>query len=126
MRKFFLCLPLLFCTLVSIAQNNTNGLVWEMAQPADNIVSLWWRYEVTESEYDQVTYYVYRIEYTGQDHSERNEILVRTMPAKQTLGNESIVLKEFETRLVDLDLTGNYTKKGRIMLLPRTEPLFII
>lgn len=107
MRKFFLCLSLLFCTLMSIAQNNTNGLVWEMTQSADNIVSIWWRYEVTESEYDQVIYYVYRIEYTGQDHSERNEILVRTMPAKQTLGNESIVLKEFETRLVDLDLTGN-------------------
>ena len=107
MRKYLLLLTLSFCSLVAVAQNITNGVQWKMTQPADNIVSIWWQYNVAESEYDQVTYYIYRVEYTGQDYATRTEVLAREMPAKQTLGNESIIVKEFEIRLVDLDLTGN-------------------
>lgn len=106
MRKYLLLLTLSFCSLVAVAQNITNGVQWKMTQPADNIVSIWWQYNVAESEYDQVTYYIYRVEYTGQDYATRTEVLAREMPAKQTLGNESIIVKEFEIRLVDLDLTG--------------------
>lgn len=112
MRKLLLFLLLLSCSLGVFAQeivykNTTDGVNWNMTQPADNIVLIQWKYEVSEEEYDNVTYKIYRIEYTGQDYATRNEVLVRDMAAKETYGNQSIVLKEFETRLVDLDLTGN-------------------
>ena len=93
MRKLVLFLSFIFCSLISLAQNTTDGVQWKMTQPADNIVSIWWKYEVSESEYANVTYKIYRIEYTGQDYATRTEILAREMSAQQTLGNESIVLK---------------------------------
>lgn len=112
MRKLLLFLLLLSCSLGVFAQeivykNTTDGVNWNMTQPADNIVLIQWEYEVPEIEYDYVTYKIYRIEYTGQDYATRTEVLVRDMAAKGTYGEQSFILKEFETRLVDLDLTGN-------------------
>lgn len=112
MRKLLLFITLIFCSLVAVAQdviytNETNGVNWNMTQPADNIVLIQWEYEVPEIEYDYVTYKIYRIEYTGQDYATRTEVLVRDMPAKETYNGQSVILKEFETRLVDLDLTGS-------------------
>ena len=66
MRKFFLCLSLLFCTLMSIAQNNTNGLVWEMTQPADNTVTLSWQYAPADV---NTSFQIYRTDITTQDES---------------------------------------------------------
>lgn len=112
MRKLLLFITLIFCSLVAVAQdviytNETNGVNWNMTQVADNIVLIQWEYEVPEIEYDYVTYKIYRIEYTGQDYATRTDFLVRDMPAKQIYNGQSVILKEFETRLVDLDLTGS-------------------
>ena len=119
MRKLLLFLLLLSCSLGVFAQeivykNTTEGVNWNMTQPADNIVLIQWEYEVPENEYDYVTYKIYRIEYTGQDYATRTEVLVRDMPAKETYGDQSVVLKEFETRLVDLDLTGSKLYQFRL------------
>ena len=112
MRKLLLFITLILCSLGAVAQeivykNTTDGVNWNMTQVADNIVLIQWEYEVPEIEYDYVTYKIYRIEYTGQDYATRTEVLVRDMKAKETYNDQSIVLKEFETRLVDLDLTGD-------------------
>lgn len=123
MRKLVLFLSFIFCSLISLAQNTTDGVQWKMTQPADNIVSIWWKYEVSESEYANVTYKIYRIEYTGQDYATRTEILAREMSAQQTLGNESIVLKEFENRLVDLDLTGSTVYQFKIVVINKDRTI---
>lgn len=119
MRKLLLLLSLLSCSLGVFAQEivyekTTDGVNWNMTQVADNIVLIQWEYEVPENEYDYVTYKIYRIEYTGQDYATRTEVLVRDMPAKETYGDQSVVLKEFETRLVDLDLTGSKLYQFRL------------
>lgn len=128
MRKLLLFLLLLSCSLGVFAQeivykNTTDGVNWNMTQPADNIVLIQWKYEVSEEEYDNVTYKIYRIEYTGQDYATRNEVLVRDMAAKETYGNQSVVLKEFETRLVDLDLTGNTHYQFRLDVENKDETI---
>lgn len=123
MRKLLLLLSVVFCSLGAVAQITTGGVQWEMTQPADNIVSIWWRYEVTESEYANVTYKLYRIEYTGQDYAMRSEVLVREMSAIQTLNNETIVIKEFENRLVDLDLTGKTKYQFKFVVENKTEKI---
>lgn len=119
MRKLLLLLSLLSCSLGVFAQEivyekTTDGVNWNMTQVADNIVLIQWEYEVPENEYDYVTYKIYRIEYTGQDYATRTEVLVRDMPAKETYADQSVVLKEFETRLVDLDLTGSKLYQFRL------------
>lgn len=121
MRKLLLLLSVVFCSLGAVAQITTGGVQWEMTQPADNIVSIWWRYEVTESEYANVTYKLYRIEYTGQDYATRTEVPVRDMPAKEIYGGQSVVLKEFETRLVDLDLTGGTLYQFRLDVINKEK-----
>jgi hypothetical protein len=123
MRKLLLLLSVVFCSLGAVAQITTGGVQWNMTQPADNIVSIWWRYEVTESEYANVTYKLYRIEYTGQDYATRSEVLVREMSAIQTLNNETIVIKEFENRLVDLDLTGKTKYQFKFVVENKTEKI---
>ena len=119
MRKLLLFITLILCSLGAVAQEivyekTTDGVNWNMTQVADNIVLIQWEYEVPEIEYDYVTYEIYRIEYTGQDYATRTEVLVRDMPAKETYGDQSVVLKEFETRLVDLDLTGSKLYQFRL------------
>ena len=119
MRKLLLFLLLLSCSLGVFAQeivykNTKEGVNWNMTQVADNIVLMQWEYEVPEIEYDYVTYIIYRIEYTGQDYATCTEVPVRNMPAKETYGDQSVILKEFETRLVDLDLTGSTLYQFRL------------
>jgi hypothetical protein len=128
MRKLLLFITLILCSLGAVAQeivykNTTDGVNWNMTQVADNIVLIQWKYVVDEAEYDNVTYKIYRIEYTGQDYAIRNEKLVRDMPAKETYGGQSVILKEFETRLVDLDLTGSTRYQFRLDVENKGEPI---
>lgn len=132
MRKFFLCLSLLFCTLMSIAQNNTNGLVWEMTQSADNTVTLSWQYAPADV---NTSFQIYRTDITTQDES---TLLLREVKAAKVIGHEPDaegnevpimgVLSDstWVVSIYGLDLTGAYGYKFAIKVLNKTEEKFTV
>ena len=126
MKRFLLILSVFLTSLLAMGQeivykNTTDGVKWNMTQVADNIVLIQWEYEVPEIEYDYVTYKIYRIEYAGLDDATGTEVPVREMKAKPIDGDESVVLKEFETRLVDLDLTGGTLYQFRLDVINKDK-----
>ena len=129
MRKLLLFITLILCSLGAVAQeivykNTTNGVNWNMTQVADNIVLIQWQYLLDdENEYENVTYKIYRIEYTGQGYDTRTDVPVRDMKAKETYGGQTVILKEFETRLVDLDLTGSTRYQFRLDVINKDKKI---
>ena len=128
MKRFLLILSVFLTSLLAMGQeivykNTTDGVKWNMTQVADNIVLIQWEYEVPEIEYDYVTYKIYRIEYAGLDDATGTEVPVREMKAKPIDGDESVVLKEFETRLVDLDLTGGTLYQFRLDVINKDKKI---
>lgn len=132
MRKLLLCFSLLFCTLFAVAQNNTNGLVWEMTQPADNTVTLSWQYAPADV---NTSFQIYRTDITTQDES---TLLLREVKAAKVIGHQPDaegnevptmgVLSDstWVVSIYGLDLTGAYGYKFAIKVLNKTEEKFTV
>lgn len=132
MRKFLLCFSLLLCTLFAVAQNNTNGLVWEMTQPADNTVTLSWQYAPADV---NTIFQIYRTEVATQGES---TLLLREVKAAKVIGHEPDaegnevpimgVLPDstWVASIYGLDLTGVIGYKFTIKVLSNTEEKFTV
>ena len=128
MRKLLLCFSLLFCTLFAVAQNNTNGLVWEMTQPADNTVTLSWQYASADV---NTSFQIYRTDVVSGVES--TPLLLREVKAAKVIGHEPDaegnevptmgVLPDstWVASIYGLDLTGTTGYKFAIKVLNKTE-----
>lgn len=129
MRKLLLCFSLLLCTLFAVAQNNTNGLVWEMTQPADNTVTLSWQYASADV---NTIFQIYRTEVATEGES---TLLLREVKAAEVIGYETdaegnnvpvigvVDGKKWEVSIYGLDLTGAIGYKFAIKVLSNTEEI---
>ena len=132
MRKLLLCFSLLLCTLFAVAQNNTNGLVWEMTQPADNTVTLSWQYAPADV---NTIFQIYRTEVATEGES---TLLLREVKAAEVIGYETdaegnnvpvmgvVDGKKWEMSIYGLDLTGVLGYKFAIKVLSNTEEIVTV
>lgn len=133
MRKLLLCFSLLLCTLFAVAQNNTNGLVWEMTQPADNTVTLSWQYAPADV---NTNFQIYRTDVVSGVES--TPLLLREVKAAKVIGHEPDaegnevpimgVLPDstWVASIYGLDLTGTTGYKFAIKVLSNTEEKFTV
>lgn len=133
MRKFLLCFSLLLCTLFAVAQINTNGLVWEMTQPADNTVTLSWKYASADV---NTIFQIYRTDVVGEDES--TPLLLREVKAAKVIGHEPDaegnevpimgVLPDstWVASIYGLDLTETTGYKFAIKVLSNAEEKFTV